>query len=457
MKIKLSLRTKILIITTFIYVCLIGSVLTLTYFRFRQNMYNTYVQYGQEILNNVVTHINAEHIPDYLEGKYMDEYNASHDLMSSFVKSSNGILQYIYIYIIPDDSTNAIVVFDADSKTEAGDKIGSLYALDPPFAEIIDDLRAGKHIKYLTSDNVYGNILTCMHPISNKAHTYQAYAFIDFDLAAIRDSNIHFIIQIIIAAAIIMIGFLFLGMHFMFIRIIDPINKMYECLNSFRYDSTDAKIENLKKLHSLNIHTNTEIQSLYNMLIKTTEDAYTYMEEYQIAAQRLGVANELAYNDSLTNLHNKHSYDVQTEEYNRAIENGVIPEVAVIMLDINNLKYINDKFGHHKGDKYIIGCCDIIKSIVKSSIIYRIGGDEFVIFLQGADYKNRKAIYTKLKYGFDEAYTDTALDVWMRYSASIGMSEMLSSDSNIERVIKRADSEMYREKALFKDKYGSYR
>ena len=127
------------------------------------------------------------------------------------------------------------------------------------------------------------------------------------------------------------------------------------------------------------------------------------------------------------------------------------------MMDINNLKYINDTYGHKNGDQYIKGCCRVLSKNCKMSPIYRVGGDEFVVILQGADYANRKKIFEQLKDSYREYYNDASRQPWERYSASIGMSQIQDNDAKISDVFSRADGEMYKAKSEFRLKNGQYR
>ena len=129
----------------------------------------------------------------------------------------------------------------------------------------------------------------------------------------------------------------------------------------------------------------------------------------------------------------------------------------MIMADINNLKYINDNFGHKTGDEYIKGCCNILSANCKYSDVYRIGGDEFMIILQGKDLEEYETIFANLTDAFDRTYNNAETEVYNRYSASLGMASLEEKDTNINDVVKRADSEMYIAKSKFKTKHGSYR
>ena len=89
--------------------------------------------------------------------------------------------------------------------------------------------------------------------------------------------------------------------------------------------------------------------------------------------------------------------------------------------------------------------------------MYRVGGDEFVVLLNGADFENRKRIFGALQMMFETAYGDNSREPWERYSASVGMADVLPHDRNLIEVYKRADAAMYQAKQRFKEKHGSYR
>ena len=130
---------------------------------------------------------------------------------------------------------------------------------------------------------------------------------------------------------------------------------------------------------------------------------------------------------------------------------------AVVMVDLNNLKHVNDEYGHKAGDTYITGCCDMIGDVFKNSAVYRIGGDEFVVILQDDDYENRIALTEKLKSDYENSFSQEDKDPWYRFSAAVGIAENDQDDTTFESVFKRADEAMYGDKASFKSKYGSVR
>ncbi|MBR4554230.1 MAG: diguanylate cyclase [Ruminococcus sp.] len=178
--------------------------------------------------------------------------------------------------------------------------------------------------------------------------------------------------------------------------------------------------------------------------------------EIKVRDEQIGQISQEAYKDALTGVGNKAAYNNKVDELNMLIKEGHT-ELAVVMVDMNNLKKINDEYGHKAGDLYIRGCCHMICEAFKHSPVYRIGGDEFVAVLQGQDYDERLQTVHDLHTAFEDACERTELEPWLRCSAAVGISELCSDDNSFELVFRRADKAMYDEKKLFKALHGSYR
>ena len=132
-------------------------------------------------------------------------------------------------------------------------------------------------------------------------------------------------------------------------------------------------------------------------------------------------------------------------------------EFAVVMVDLNNLKHVNDHCGHEAGDTYIKGCCHSICEVFKHSPVFRIGGDEFAVILKGTDFEHRTSLTEELKKSFERSFLKEDEDIWYRYSAAVGMAEKMPEDTTFDSVFNRADKAMYEDKTAFKNKYGSVR
>lgn len=99
---------------------------------------------------------------------------------------------------------------------------------------------------------------------------------------------------------------------------------------------------------------------------------------------------------AMTDVKNKHAYAVKEKQLDETIDKNEPLEFGIVVCDVNNLKYINDTYGHEYGDQLISDACSMICSAFKHSPVYRIGGDEFVVVLEGDDYQNREIILQNL-------------------------------------------------------------
>ena len=186
------------------------------------------------------------------------------------------------------------------------------------------------------------------------------------------------------------------------------------------------------------------------------QDVTEEEREIQVRDEQIGQISKAAYKDALTGVGNKAAYNRKVSELNAMIADEQT-ELAVVMIDLNDLKKINDLHGHKAGDIYIKGCCTAICEAFKHSPVYRIGGDEFAVILTGTDYDAREQHTEQLRRSYDQSFAQTDKDDWLRFSASVGMSEHAPDEDSLEPAFKRADLAMYEEKKLFKQLHGSYR
>ncbi|WP_035764635.1 sensor domain-containing diguanylate cyclase [Butyrivibrio sp. NC2002] len=157
--------------------------------------------------------------------------------------------------------------------------------------------------------------------------------------------------------------------------------------------------------------------------------------------------NSLAYHDSLTGVKNKTAYDDAASKLD-SIKGE--KEYGLIVFDANNLKKINDTYGHERGNIYLQNACKLTCRIFKGSPVFRVGGDEFVVILQGDDYDN----CYKLMRDFDieaERINSETVNEWEKINIAKGLVKYdPSTDANVESVFKRADARMYVSKQKMK-------
>ena len=154
----------------------------------------------------------------------------------------------------------------------------------------------------------------------------------------------------------------------------------------------------------------------------------------------------LANTDSMTGVRNKHAYSEKENEINRQIEAGDRPKLGIVVCDINRLKEVNDTRGHAAGDQLIQEACAMICEHFKRGAVYRIGGDEFAVVLEGAGYDTMQEAVAELNRRVEENLRTNAVVV------SIGSAELEPGDRQLQDAFKRADQMMYQRKKELKSK-----
>ncbi|MEM7401829.1 MAG: EAL domain-containing protein, partial [Pseudomonadota bacterium] len=160
---------------------------------------------------------------------------------------------------------------------------------------------------------------------------------------------------------------------------------------------------------------------------------------------------ELAYNDSLTGLPNRTMF---IDQMNKMISK-VRPQshqLAVLFLDLDRFKYVNDTLGHNVGDLLLKQVAERILSCVRSAdTVARLGGDEFTLALDGIEDTTIVAnIADKICRKVGEPYSFSGKDIYV--TASIGISLHPDDGTDIGELMKRADTAMFKAK----EQGGSY-
>ncbi len=178
-------------------------------------------------------------------------------------------------------------------------------------------------------------------------------------------------------------------------------------------------------------------------LSRSFANAKRYIKEY------LDYIQGVAYKDALTSLRNNTAYNNYTKELQEKIENSMVKEFGIAVLDVNNLKKVNDLHGHEKGNALLINASRLICSVFEHSPVFRLGGDEFAVILTDGDYQIRDELTQKLKLQVKKL--ELKEQPWEQVSIACGVSIFDSTtDTCVGDVFKRADDAMYSDKKEMK-------
>ena len=161
--------------------------------------------------------------------------------------------------------------------------------------------------------------------------------------------------------------------------------------------------------------------------------------------ERVEQLDTLAHQDSLINLPNSPGFMRELDRLISRVDRYGI-NAAMLFVDLDGLKMINDTFGHRAGDEALIQVANLLASGVRhTDVVARIGGDEFGILLEASDEEAAHETATRL---VDQICSCEFMHDGeaLRLSVAIGVG-MIEALDTAEAVMERADEAMYRRKA----------
>lgn len=172
---------------------------------------------------------------------------------------------------------------------------------------------------------------------------------------------------------------------------------------------------------------------------------FTFMIQYIVTASlhdaaRIAQLTYLKETDSLTRLFNKNKYNEMVSMYYPNVDN-----ITVIFWDLNNLKIINDTYGHEYGDKSLSALASVLyaHSDEQCRRVYRFGGDEFVMIIDNPHDGEADRIISAVK----DELVKCSYDISIEISSAVGVAS--GNGSDIIEIVKNADSAMYADKQLY--------
>ena len=246
-------------------------------------------------------------------------------------------------------------------------------------------------------------------------------------ISEINEDWIRWIREILMVLAVLLV-FVVLAASLLSGHLTRPLRQLTKAAGEVNAGNYDVTLEN---------RTNDEVGILtgaFNKLI-------THLKGY------IRNLNDLAYGDALTAVRNLGAFNLFLEDLKKDAEEGQeLPPFAVCFFDCNDLKVINDKYGHDKGDLYLKGACTLICRVFSHSPVFRIGGDEFAAILRRGEYQRRDELVEQ----FDQCCYDLCAvgkEPWEKIHVARGMAVYdPKQDQCVEDVVRRADRLMYENK-----------
>jgi diguanylate cyclase (GGDEF)-like protein/PAS domain S-box-containing protein len=145
----------------------------------------------------------------------------------------------------------------------------------------------------------------------------------------------------------------------------------------------------------------------------------------------------LSFHDEMTGLYNRRYFEIELERLNKSRN---LP-ISIVIGDLDNLKFINDNFGHKMGDEYIKKAAEILKNNFRDGdIIARIGGDEFAVILPDTNSETALEISKRIKNDCKNCKD------YKKFGISIGHEVKNNQSEDLEEIFIKADENLYDDK-----------
>ncbi|BCD59823.1 diguanylate cyclase/phosphodiesterase [Nitratiruptor sp. YY08-14] len=237
-----------------------------------------------------------------------------------------------------------------------------------------------------------------------------------------------------------------------FIAMIDPQEKIRFLTEIEKAYEKGLRFETVLKFHTPKgekyLKNVIKVRKKHNKTITFIGIAIDVTEEYQAKKQ----VEYLAFHDPLTSLPNRASFQDMLENLSKIAKRSK-ERFALIYLDIDNFKFVNDTYGHEIGDRLLVDIANNLKNTLRDSdLIFRIGGDEFVVLIPKVQTKKSlDIVLEKIKHSIVKEYYYGNIN--FSVSCSLGVAFFPDDSDDIDTLIRYADIAMYEAKKSGKNRY----
>lgn len=195
--------------------------------------------------------------------------------------------------------------------------------------------------------------------------------------------------------------------------------------------------ELLKEKNTLKTFYETSLNVRYVFDINSFDDKLVFCSVYKIIEADNMFSSNIDY---LTGIYNR-AY--LTKEFASRVKNNKFKTCALILIDLNNFKNVNDYFGHRVGDKVLREFTNQLAQITQDNLFGRYGGDEFIVFLEDPNYEH---IYNVCKQILDITVEYENNKHSIKVNSCLGVTLATIEDAQFEYLLEKADKSLYKSK-----------
>lgn len=377
---------------------------------------------AETIANTCSLVIDGDKVAEYRETRKRDtQYYEVWNKLIDYRNTNKDIVELQVVYF---DEEGSHYIFDTDL-SEKGAFLGDFSALNEEREKIKDRLVACEDIgsiQYQKSTELY-------IPIKSSYNIPVAYVVVGISNEENIASRNAYIAKLTLALLLIAALLTVVLISYMHRIVIRPINILTEAAANY---GKRFELENYHSpLEAVRLKTGDELERLCDSMKKMEHDI-------RVSSENLVRATWESTHDSMTGCYNKRYYQKLLEQI------AEYEIYGIIYLDVDNLKRMNDTYGHDKGDEVIINAASFVHKYEEENWRgCRIGGDEFVVFIRDCTREKLDSVIKEMKEDEQGQLAETNNDFVCRLA--IGGALRMEGEA-MEETIRRAEERMYQNK-----------
>ncbi|MCI8875816.1 MAG: GGDEF domain-containing protein [Lachnospiraceae bacterium] len=419
---KKSLRNRVIVLILVFALLLDILCITMNYRNFVQANEQFSYSTARTVTETCNLIIDKDKLNVYMEtGKRDSRY---YEIWNKLIDYRNTNSDIIGLSLVWFDKEGCHYIFDTDLTLE-GAFLKDRREYDGEQKKYMDSLIRGEEIDFIN----YPNYMAVYQPILSSFNLPIGYVIVEISTLKAKEKQRAYLFEMVCVLTLLTVVLMVILLLVLNRMVIRPINQLSEA--AFNYVSSIHENGEKSTLEQLSIHTGDEIERLFIAIKKMETDLLT-------SSDNLAVAQWNSHHDSMTQLFNKRYFYEYMEGYAKG------KPVGVFYFDVDNLKKMNDTYGHEAGDEVICKTAEFVKRYTPGEGGgFRMGGDEFVMVIPGME---KRAFYTladKMKLDGERVLTPADYTVQCRIALGYAYSDKCGS---LTEVMKTADENMYLDK-----------